>query len=59
MWELKSIVLMMKQKKSKLKFWLVIKPIPFCSKSKQIHRNNNVRLYKTLVKPVLCYASVT
>jgi len=26
---------------------------------KQIHRNNNLRLYKTLIKPVLCYGSVT
>jgi hypothetical protein len=27
--------------------------------SKQIHRNNKVRLYKTLIKPKLCYGSVT
>jgi hypothetical protein len=26
---------------------------------KQIHRNNKIRLYKTLIKPVLCYGSVT
>jgi hypothetical protein len=29
------------------------------SLSKQIHRNNKIRLYKTLIKPVLCYGSVT
>jgi hypothetical protein len=28
-------------------------------RSKQIHRNNKIRLYKTLIKPVLCYGSVT
>ena len=28
-------------------------------RSKQIHRNNKVRLYKTLIKPMLCYGSVT
>ena len=28
-------------------------------RSKQIHRNNRIRLYKTLIKPVLCYWSVT
>ena len=27
--------------------------------SKQIHRNNKIRLYKTLIKPILCYGSVT
>ena len=27
--------------------------------SKQIHRNNNIRQYKTLIKPILCYGSVT
>jgi hypothetical protein len=25
----------------------------------QIHRNNNIILYKTLIKPILCYGSVT
>jgi hypothetical protein len=25
---------------------------------KQIHRNNKIRQYKTLIKPVLCYRSV-
>jgi hypothetical protein len=28
-------------------------------RSKQIHRNNEIRSYKTLIKPVLCYGSVT
>ena len=28
-------------------------------RSKQIHRNNKTRLYKTLIKPILCYGSVT
>jgi hypothetical protein len=28
-------------------------------RSKQIHRNNKLKLYKTLSKPVLCYGSVT
>jgi len=28
-------------------------------RSKQIHRNNKIRLYRTLIKPVLCYGSVT
>ena len=28
-------------------------------RSKQIHRNNRIRLYKTLIKPILCYGSVT
>ena len=28
-------------------------------RSKQIHRNNKIRLHKTLIKPVLCYGSVT
>jgi len=27
--------------------------------SKQIHRNNTIRLYKTLIKPILYYGSVT
>ena len=27
--------------------------------SKQIHWNNKIRLYKTLIKPILCYGSVT
>jgi hypothetical protein len=26
---------------------------------KQIHRNDKIRLYKTLIKPVFCYGSVT
>jgi len=26
---------------------------------KQIHRNNKIKLYETLVKPVLCYRTVT
>jgi hypothetical protein len=28
-------------------------------RSEQIRRNNKIRLYKTLIKPVLCYGSVT
>jgi hypothetical protein len=28
-------------------------------RSKQIHRSNKIRLYKTLTKPILCYGSVT
>jgi len=28
-------------------------------RSKQIHRNNKIRLYRTLIKPILCYGSVT
>jgi len=28
-------------------------------RSKQIHRNNKIRLYKTLTKLILCYGSVT
>jgi len=28
-------------------------------RSKQIHRNNKIRLYKTLIRPILCYGSVT
>ena len=28
-------------------------------RAKQIHRNNKIRLYKTLTKPILCYGSVT
>ena len=28
-------------------------------RSKQIHRNNKIKLYKTLTKPLLCYGSVT
>jgi hypothetical protein len=28
-------------------------------RSKQIHTNNKIRLHKTLIKPVLCYGSVT
>ena len=27
--------------------------------SKQINRNNKIRLYKTLIKPILCHGSVT
>ena len=27
-------------------------------RSKQIHRNNKISLYKTLIKPILCYGSV-
>jgi hypothetical protein len=27
-------------------------------RSKQINRNNKIRLYKTLIKPILCYGSV-
>jgi len=27
-------------------------------RSKHIHRNNKIRLYKTLINPVLCYGSV-
>jgi hypothetical protein len=26
---------------------------------KQIHQNNKIRLYTTLIKPVLCYGRVT
>ena len=29
------------------------------SRSKQIHRNNKIRLYKSLIKPILSYGSVT
>jgi hypothetical protein len=28
-------------------------------RSKQIHRSNKIRLYKTLIKPMLSYGSVT
>jgi hypothetical protein len=28
-------------------------------RSKQIHRNNKIRLYKKIFKPVLCYGSLT
>jgi hypothetical protein len=28
-------------------------------RSNQIHTNNKIRLHKTLIKPVLCYGSVT
>ena len=28
-------------------------------RSKQIHRNNKIRLYRTLITPILCYGSVT
>jgi hypothetical protein len=28
-------------------------------RSKQIHQNNKIRLYKTLIKPILCYGGVT
>jgi len=28
-------------------------------RSKQFHRHNKIRLYKTLIKPILCYGSVT
>jgi hypothetical protein len=28
-------------------------------RSKQIHRNNKIRLYNTVIKPILCYGSVT
>ena len=28
-------------------------------RSKQIHRNNKIRLYRTLIKPILCYGNVT
>jgi hypothetical protein len=28
-------------------------------RSKQICQNNKIKLYKTLIKPVLCYGSVT
>jgi hypothetical protein len=28
-------------------------------RSKQIHPNNKIRPYKTLMKPILCYGSVT
>jgi hypothetical protein len=28
-------------------------------RSKQIHRNNKIKLYKTLIMPILCYGSVT
>jgi hypothetical protein len=27
--------------------------------SKQMHQNKKIRLYKTLIKPILCYGSVT
>jgi hypothetical protein len=27
-------------------------------RAKQIHRSNKIRLYKTLIKPVLCFGSV-
>jgi hypothetical protein len=33
-------------------------PLHITFRSKQIHRNNKIRLYKTLKKPVLCYGSV-
>jgi hypothetical protein len=28
-------------------------------RSKQVHRNNKIRLYKTLIKPILCFGNVT
>jgi hypothetical protein len=28
-------------------------------RTKQTHQNSNIKLYKTLIKPVLCYGSVT
>jgi hypothetical protein len=28
-------------------------------RSKHMHRNNKIRLHKTLVKPIVCYGSVT
>jgi hypothetical protein len=35
------------------------KPITFASRQINRARNNKIRLLKTLVKPVLCYGSVT
>ena len=53
---------MMKQKKSELGFWQPIKPVAPCklySDPNKSHPNNKIRLYKTLIKPILCYGSVT
>jgi len=33
-------------------------PLHISFRCKQIHRNNKIRLYETLKKPVLCYGSV-
>jgi hypothetical protein len=33
-------------------------PLHITFRCKQIHRNNKIRLYETLKKPVLCYGSV-
>jgi hypothetical protein len=33
--------------------------LPTTYRCTQIHRNNKIRLYETLMKPVLCYGSVT
>jgi len=32
-------------------------PLQTILRSKQNHQNNKIRLYKTLIKPVLCYGS--
>ena len=52
---------MMKRKKFELGSWQLIKPTAPCKTIfpyKQIHRNNKINFYKTLIKPILCYGSV-
>lgn len=34
-------------------------PLHTTCRCKQIHRNNKIRLHETLMKPVLCYGTVT
>jgi hypothetical protein len=48
---------MMKRKKSDLGPWQPIKPTAPCKPYSD--PNNKIRLYKTLIKPILCYGSVT
>ena len=39
--------------------FLVIINMHVCNISKQIHQNNKIRIYETLIKPILCYGCVT
>jgi hypothetical protein len=57
-----TVTIMMKRKKLKARTLAAIKAysfLPIIFISEQLHSNNKIRLYKTLIKPVLFYRSVT